>query len=62
GQLGALIARWHARYRATPSNTVLRDHLIEALHKAGRYEEAQPLIDAAAADTASSTASPPRHP
>jgi len=55
GQLDALIARWKARYRATTSNAVLRDHLIEALHKAGRYEDAQPLIDAAAADTASGT-------
>ena len=55
GQLGALIARWQARYRATSSNTVLRDHLIEALHKADRYEDAQPLIDAAAADSSSGT-------
>jgi tetratricopeptide (TPR) repeat protein len=42
-QLDALIARWQSRYRATPEHTVLRAHLLEALHKAGRYDEARTL-------------------
>jgi len=47
GTLGALIQRWRARYRSAPQNDVLREHLIEALHKAGRYEEARALAGAA---------------
>jgi tetratricopeptide (TPR) repeat protein len=44
-QLDQLIDRWKARYRARPENEVLREHLIEALHKANRYEEAREVID-----------------
>ncbi|MEM6782305.1 MAG: tetratricopeptide repeat protein [Bacteroidota bacterium] len=38
--LPALADRWHARYRTTPHNTVLRAFVIEALTRVGRYDEA----------------------
>jgi tetratricopeptide (TPR) repeat protein len=41
--LDRLIDRWRARYRATPENRALREHLIEALHRAGRIEEAREI-------------------
>ena len=47
GALDALIRRWHARYRAHPFNTVLRDHLLDALNKAGRTDEARHLVQEA---------------
>lgn len=43
GALETLIQRWQARYRTDPDNEVLREHLIEALHKAERYEAARAL-------------------
>lgn len=46
-QLNQLADKWMARYRATPRNTVLREHLIEALHKAGRLEEARQIAEKA---------------
>jgi tetratricopeptide (TPR) repeat protein len=46
GRLDAVIARWQQRYRATPDNAVLRAHLLEALHKAGRYADARELAAA----------------
>lgn len=47
GRLDALIRRWQARHRTSAENPVLREHLIEALHKAGRAEEARKLIEQA---------------
>ncbi|GAB5518009.1 MAG: hypothetical protein RhofKO_02600 [Rhodothermales bacterium] len=44
GSLDSLIRRWQAHYRSRTENTVLQQHLIEALHKAERYEEARALI------------------
>lgn len=41
GQLSQLADKWLARYRATPQNKVLREHLIEALHKSDRLDEAR---------------------
>jgi tetratricopeptide (TPR) repeat protein len=35
---------WMSRYRANMRNEVLKEHLIEALHKAGRYEDAQQIV------------------
>ncbi len=42
--LDALIRRWKIRYRADPSIEALHQHLIEALHKARRYDEARVII------------------
>ncbi|MEM1095608.1 MAG: tetratricopeptide repeat protein [Bacteroidota bacterium] len=44
GSLDSLIRRWQAHYRSRTDNTVLQQHLIEALHKAERFEEARALI------------------
>lgn len=44
GQLDQLINRWSARYRANNNDHLLREHLIEALHKSGRYDEARELL------------------
>jgi len=41
--LDTLIRRWQARHRTHSDNEVLREHLIEALHKADRYEAARSL-------------------
>lgn len=43
-QLERLTDRWLARYRSMPDNIVLREHLIEAFHKAGRHDDARALI------------------
>lgn len=43
-RLNDLCNRWLARYRVERDNTVLREALIEALHKAGRYAEAEKII------------------
>jgi tetratricopeptide (TPR) repeat protein len=51
GKLDVLIRRWRARYRSAPQNEVLRSHLIEALHKSNRYDEARAIIEAAADST-----------
>jgi len=40
GSLDLLCDRWLARYQANSDNEILQDHLMEALHKAGRYDEA----------------------
>ena len=45
GNLDALCDRWLARYRSRSDNAVLREHLIEALHKAGRHKEAREIIE-----------------
>ena len=45
GQLDQLSDRWSAKYRADKNNELLREHLIEALHKAGRYDEAREIIN-----------------
>ena len=42
--LDSLCDRWLAMYRAAPHNDVLRSHLIEALHKAGRIDEATEIV------------------
>jgi len=42
--LDTLCERWLAMYRAAPHNEVLRSHLIEALHKAGRIKEATEIV------------------
>ena len=44
GTLGKLCDRWLALYRANSRNSVLREYLMEALHKAGRYDEARKII------------------
>jgi tetratricopeptide (TPR) repeat protein len=45
GQLDQLTERWSAKYRADKNDELLREHLIEALHKAGRYNEAREIIN-----------------
>ena len=35
---------WMSRYRANSRNDVLKEHLIESLHKAGRYEDARQIV------------------
>lgn len=45
GSLSELCDRWLSRYHHNKNNTVLRDFLIEALHKADRYEEAKLIIN-----------------
>lgn len=42
--LDRLCDRWLARYRTERDNEILREHLIEALHKAGRYEDAEKIV------------------
>lgn len=42
GRLDALIRNWTARYESEPTD-VLREHLVEALHKAGRTDDARQL-------------------
>lgn len=44
-KLDQLCNRWRARLRANPENSTLKRYLIEALHKADRFEEAQQIID-----------------
>jgi tetratricopeptide (TPR) repeat protein len=44
GGLDDLCDRWLAMYRATPNNEILRSHLIEALHKANRIDEASEIV------------------
>ena len=45
GELDILCDRWLARYRARPRDETLKAFLIEALHKADRFEEAGRLIN-----------------
>jgi len=49
GQLSELADKWMARHEATPMNAVLREYLIEALHKAGRLDDARRIIEKAQA-------------
>ncbi len=44
GMLDNLCDKWMIRYRSIADNQTLKPHLIEALHKAGRYEEAKKII------------------
>ena len=41
GRLDALCDRWIARYHSADYNPVLKEYLIEALHKADRFDEAR---------------------
>jgi len=43
GTLDQLIDRWLVRYRAVRSDPELREYLIDALHRAGRREEAREI-------------------
>lgn len=45
GKLDALCDRWIVRYRAKPNNEVLHSHLVEALHKANRFKEADEILN-----------------
>lgn len=44
GNLDSLIDRWLIRYEARRQDEVFTEHLIEALHRAGRIEEAQEIV------------------
>lgn len=44
GSLDELCDRWLKRYKNNNDNKMLREHLISALHKADRFEEAKKLI------------------
>ncbi|TVQ67470.1 MAG: hypothetical protein EA363_12310 [Balneolaceae bacterium] len=43
GTLDGLCDRWMARHRADPQNELLAEFLVDALHRAGRYEEARQI-------------------
>ena len=43
GRLDTLVPRWQSRLRGTPDNQVLREHLVDALHRAGKHEEARAI-------------------
>ena len=43
GTLDSLCDRWLARHRADPQNELLAEFLVDALHRAGRYEEARQI-------------------
>lgn len=43
GTLDGLCDRWMARHRADRSNELLAEYLVDALHRAGRYEEAREI-------------------
>ena len=45
GELNSLCERWSQRYRQDSNNDLLRDFLIEALHRANRFEEAQLVLE-----------------
>ena len=44
GQLGELCNRWMMKYKAGQKNVIFRESLIEALHKADRFEEANQIL------------------
>jgi len=44
GQLDQLCNKWMIRYQSGADHQILKQPLIEALHKAGRYEEAKKII------------------
>ncbi|MCC5940175.1 MAG: tetratricopeptide repeat protein [Balneolaceae bacterium] len=43
--LDSLCERWSQRYRQDSNNDLLRDFLIEALHRANRFEEAKKVLE-----------------
>jgi tetratricopeptide (TPR) repeat protein len=43
GKLGTLADRWLILLRNHPDNNILREHLIEALHRTDRFDEAREL-------------------
>ena len=45
GTLDGLCDRWLARHRADPQNKLLAEFLVDALHRAGRYEEARQITE-----------------
>jgi tetratricopeptide (TPR) repeat protein len=45
GKLDSLCSRWISRYHHQKENPVLREYLIEALHRANQFEEARALLD-----------------
>lgn len=51
GELDRLCDRWKARYRTRSDNEVLKTHLIEALHKAGRLDEARKVVETGQGNT-----------
>ncbi len=44
GTLDQLADRWLARYRSDGSNECLKEYLIDALHRADRFDEAQKIV------------------
>lgn len=60
GQLNALADKWLARHEAIPNNVVLREHLIEALHKAGRLEEARRIAEKVQAEKPKTNSNSPQ--
>ncbi|MFP8488612.1 tetratricopeptide repeat protein [Gracilimonas sp. Q87] len=44
GKLHELCERWLLRYENNNDNNILKEHLISALHKADRFEDAQRII------------------
>jgi tetratricopeptide (TPR) repeat protein len=42
-RLDVLVRRWQSRLRATPQNDVLREHLVDALHRTGRHDDARAI-------------------
>ncbi len=42
-RLDVLVRRWQSRLRATPQNDVLREHLVDALHRIGRHNDARAI-------------------
>ncbi|NBC64792.1 MAG: tetratricopeptide repeat protein [Bacteroidetes bacterium] len=45
GELDQLCSRWLGRYHHQKQNSVLREFLIDALHRANKFEEARALLD-----------------
>jgi len=45
GELDQLCSRWLGRYNHQKENPVLREFLIDALHRANQFEEARALLD-----------------
>jgi tetratricopeptide (TPR) repeat protein len=41
GRLDVLVRRWQSRLRGMPDNRVLREHLVDALHRLGRHDAAR---------------------
>lgn len=44
GQLNELCGRWLNRFKTDKRNELLKEHLVEALHKADRFEEARQVL------------------